>query len=155
MHDYWIFLVAAAGGRSCVLSDELVDYRQHERNVVGKRRITAGQALPRLRRRWRVVRGEAGEPELWRDRRRLWSESADRIRELARRNPATADLLLGKLAFEQRRLSGSGKRSSDVSAALRLAKDGGYRAFSSSPRASLCWDLIDAIVGRRADAVGD
>lgn len=43
MHDWWCALVACVSGRSVVLADPLLQYRQHGSNAVGSRR----RAMPR------------------------------------------------------------------------------------------------------------
>ena len=50
LHDWWIAIVAAACGRIHSIRQPLVQYRQHERNVVGA--VDSAGTLHRLARQW-------------------------------------------------------------------------------------------------------
>lgn len=50
MHDWWLALLCAGRGTIKVMPECLIDYRQHDGNVVGARADTVFDALPGLRR---------------------------------------------------------------------------------------------------------
>lgn len=55
MHDWWLALICAGMGTITVMPECLIDYRQHEGNVVGARNATLGDALPGLGRLSAVI----------------------------------------------------------------------------------------------------
>lgn len=74
VHDEWLAIVASVGGGIAVVSDPLIDYRQHGANQIGVTRLGAGGRLGRLR-----------EPRTARNARLL-----ARAQDLAERLPAIA-----------------------------------------------------------------
>ncbi|WP_448809373.1 glycosyltransferase family 2 protein [Agromyces bauzanensis] len=49
VHDEWLAVVASVGGGIAVVSEPLIDYRQHGANQIGVSRLGAGGKLGRLR----------------------------------------------------------------------------------------------------------
>jgi GT2 family glycosyltransferase len=49
VHDEWLAMVASVGGGIAVVSDPVIDYRQHGGNQIGVTRLAAGGRLARLR----------------------------------------------------------------------------------------------------------
>lgn len=48
VHDEWLAIVAASSGRVACLDETLIDYRQHEANQIGMRRLTISDKLRKL-----------------------------------------------------------------------------------------------------------
>lgn len=67
MHDWWLALVCAGLGTVRVMPECLIDYRQHEGNVVGARHATVFDALPGLGRISAVI-ANIGAYREWLDR---------------------------------------------------------------------------------------
>jgi len=73
-HDAWLALIAAAEGRLVAVNEALIDYRQHENNVVGGRRQT------HWREAWTAL---SLDRSIWyRDEIRCWRALAERLATL-------------------------------------------------------------------------
>jgi len=73
MHDWWLALAAAAGGKITFIDEKLVKYRQHEDNVVGASSLT------------RLVLDVGRWPALWRKGSQELCATMQQAGELAKR----------------------------------------------------------------------
>jgi glycosyltransferase involved in cell wall biosynthesis len=134
-HDEWLALIAAAVGRTDVIEEALIDYRQHAANVIGvpprmswfKNTRSALAPGGSLRRRNRLARAEV----LWEKVRALGTsvrpERASRVEEL--------------LAHERLRASLPQARAARLGPVLQEALSGRYGRFSFGLR-SVARDLL-------------
>ncbi|GAA4367724.1 glycosyltransferase family 2 protein [Agromyces bauzanensis] len=120
VHDEWLAMVASVGGGIAVVSDPLIDYRQHGGNQIGVTRLGAGGRLARLR-----------EPRTARNERLL-----ARARDLAERLPAIvpadermAAEVRAKLAHEVVRQGIPVRRSARLAPVWREWRSGAYRRY--------------------------
>ena len=118
VHDEWLAVIAAATGRIDFLSEQLIDYRQHDGNAIGAGRIGLSGRLDRLR-----------EPRGKRNRA-LVERATDLVDRLAALGPAVsaANLRLAqsKLAHERARLALPPTRLRRIVPVLRELSRGGY-----------------------------
>jgi glycosyltransferase involved in cell wall biosynthesis len=133
VHDEWLAMVAAIVGRTDVMTDQLIDYRQHSANQIGARKLTVAGIFHELRlnRTARGIRLVTRAEEL---EARLDSFGA----------AATAtvrDLVARKVAHERRRRDLPALRIARVPGVLRELRGGGYSMFGR-PRASIVRDLL-------------
>lgn len=134
-HDEWLALIAAAVGRTDVVEEALIDYRQHAANVIGvpprmswfKNTRSALAPGGSLRRRNRLARAEV-----------LWQ----RVQALGTRvRPERASRVEDLLAHERLRASLPQARAARLVPVLREALSGRYGCFSFGLR-SVARDLL-------------
>lgn len=138
IHDEWLAIAAAATGRIRVLSDPLIDYRQHGSNQIGVSASTLGRKLQRVL-----------EPGSTRTAR-LVAMSESLVAWLNRCSGAPADRMaavVGKLAHERARAALPRARWRRIRPVLRQAAAGGYRRFSSQRDLDALRDLLQPLDG--------
>lgn len=120
VHDEWLAMVASVGGGIAVVSDPLIDYRQHGGNQIGVTRLGTGGRLARLH-----------EPRTARNARLL-----ARAQDLAARLPALvpgderiATEVRAKLAHEVMRQGIPAGRLARVAPLWREWRAGAYRRY--------------------------
>lgn len=117
IHDEWLAIVAGATGRTVVLRESLIDYRQHGRNQIGARKLDWATRVERLR-----------EPRTGRNERLL-----RRARSLAERfeqlpvGPERLAAVREKLAHEEARSRLPAARIRRLGPVLREWRTGRYR----------------------------
>lgn len=133
VHDEWLAMVAAIVGRTDVITEQLIDYRQHSANQIGARKLTAPGILRELRTD-RTARGI-----------RLVARAEDLEARLdsfgAAATPTVRDLVARKAAHERRRRDLPALRIARLPAVLRELRSGEYSVFGR-PRASVVRDLL-------------
>ena len=135
LHDEWLAMVAAATGRLDLVEEPLIDYRQHEGNVVGARELRLGGKV-----------GRVLEPRSERNARLL-----RRAEALVERLPAMPDvseerirLVEAKLGHEQRRSALADSRLRRIPGVVRgIARDD-YRRFGRGA-ADAIRDLVQPV----------
>lgn len=121
IHDEWLAAVAAALGRTVVVRESVVDYRQHGRNQIGARKLDWSTRVARLR-----------EPRTARNTRlvRRSASLVDRLEQLGDRVPASRlDAAREKLIHEQRRSTLPASRLARIGPVVREWRTGRYDAF--------------------------
>ncbi len=135
-HDEWLALIASAIGRVVCINDTLMDYRIHSNNQLGLRGVTASARLSAMTSR----RGEYHST-----RQRKLEVLLERLRVLGRRVPADRRRLVEACSSHwQIRAGLPRRRFARLGLALREAKGGGYRRFSSGWR-SVLRDLVEPL----------
>ena len=132
VHDEWLALIAAAVGAVEILPDQLVDYRQHESNVIGVTR-----------------------PSLRTKVRRMLEPRGERYREFAARSLAlqeriadldtsveVIELSRHKTRFETARSRYSLSRLGRILPVLAEFRNGSYRVLSSQGNLDVLRDLL-------------
>lgn len=133
MHDYWLLVAAAALGRLRLAEKPLVEYRQHDANVLG---VGSASVLKR------IGRG-LGHPNDSPRRARMFADldafcsSAPGVRRELRAEVAR------KAAFEQRRAAMSSRLRTRFAQILAEERSGSYEAYASSGRLSALQDLVN------------
>jgi glycosyltransferase involved in cell wall biosynthesis len=122
VHDEWLAVIAAATGRLDLVPDQLIDYRQHDRNQIGVRKLGPGGKL-----------------------RKLFEPRADRYDYLLERSevllnrmvllgdrvsPEYLDLAAEKVAHQRARAALPAERPRRWVPVLREARTGRYGRFS-------------------------
>jgi glycosyltransferase involved in cell wall biosynthesis len=121
IHDEWMAVVAGALGRTVVVRESVVDYRQHGRNQIGARKLDWSTRVARLR-----------EPRTQRNERlvRRARSLVARLEEFGDRIPAgRLAAAREKLAHEQARERLPAVRPARLVPVLREWRTGRYRAF--------------------------
>lgn len=134
VHDEWLAMIAALTAQLDLLTEPLIDYRQHGTNEIGAAKPTIADRLDRLR----MSRGE-------RNRRLL-----DRARALADRAAAldgiaepTLELLRGKVRHEEARSALPAARVLRILPVLRELASGRYHRFGRA-RFDVFRDLLQS-----------
>lgn len=121
VHDEWLAIIASVIGELDLLPNPLIDYRQHESNQIGARRLSA---VGKLR---RVI-----EPGADRNRR-LLARALELVRKLEELGEAVSSSRLTaaqrKLLHEQARSSLQPRRWARLIPILREVLSGRYKAF--------------------------
>lgn len=120
VHDEWLAIVAAATARIDLVERELIDYRQHDSNQIGARKLTTRQKFARL-----------GEPRSERNRRLVQRalELHDRLTALAVA-PQVMALASGKLEHERFREALPRTRAARILPVVGAAARGQYARYS-------------------------
>lgn len=123
VHDEWLAAVAAARDGLRLIDQPLLDYRQHDANVIGAGRVTWGRRWQKLRepradRAARLVARAAALAERAAD----WGVSAERLRDVRQ-----------KLAFEAAREQAPRWQPLRVVGVLRRWVRGDYARFARGP----------------------
>jgi glycosyltransferase involved in cell wall biosynthesis len=133
VHDEWLAIIAAAVGRVDFTTDRLIDYRQHDANVIGV-------SAPTVRSRVTRVLEPRG------DRNRAL---ADRTSLLVRRLGALPDVHDGAVLLASEKLAVEGVRADmptsrilRLPAALRLLVTGRYARYCSQGSAEFVRDML-------------
>jgi glycosyltransferase involved in cell wall biosynthesis len=122
VHDEWLGVIAAATATTELIEQELIDYRQHETNQIGARKLSFVEKLRKLR----EPRQERNENLVARAR-----ILTDRLELLGPAiAPARLRLARGKLAHERSRLALPSPRFLRVWPVLGAALSGRYRCYS-------------------------
>jgi glycosyltransferase involved in cell wall biosynthesis len=132
-HDYWLSLIAASLGSITVSTERLVDYRQHESNVVGLVPHTLAYRIGR-------VRAER-TAELYATR---FSALRDRLSAIPHAHVDALAAVEGKSRFEARRAAfhpNRLRRSLQISA---MAMAGSYSRYASNGVANGVRDALSA-----------
>ena len=125
VHDEWLAVMAASLGRTAVLREQLIDYRQHGANQIGAARLSVLEKARKL--------GISRE-----DRNRgLVARAADLSERLERlgahgrlRSRDVIDTAHAKLAHERARYALPANRLARVPSVLRTLARGGYARYS-------------------------
>ena len=134
VHDEWLAMVASVGGGIAVVSDPLIDYRQHGGNQIGVTRLAAGGKLARLR-----------EPRTERNARLL-----ARAEDLAERLPVIAPApgvhaaVQAKLAHEVMRQGLPHGRLRRASPVWREWRSGAYQRYGRGAQ-DVLRDLVQPV----------
>ncbi|MGV8884441.1 MAG: glycosyltransferase family 2 protein [Microbacteriaceae bacterium] len=125
VHDEWLAVIAAVMGRTAVLREPLIDYRQHGANQIGAAKLSARQKLRKLG----VSREERN--------RGLVARAADlteRLERLSERGELARGRALetarAKLAHERARYALPANRVARVPSVVRSLARGGYARYS-------------------------
>jgi glycosyltransferase involved in cell wall biosynthesis len=126
VHDYWLAVVAALGGRIVLDRGQLIDYRQHEANQIGATKLTPRKALEML--------GHS--------RRARHEARVQRLADLAARcddgsvvaTTAQRTFVAEKLSHERTRLALPDSRKARLPAIWREFFSGRYHRFSRGMR---------------------
>lgn len=120
VHDEWLAMVASVGGGIAVVSNPLIDYRQHGGNQIGVTRLGAGGRLARLR-----------EPRTARNARLLAraQDLAARLPGLVPGDERVAAEVRAKLAHEVMRQRIPARRPARVAPVWREWRSGAYRRY--------------------------
>lgn len=133
VHDEWLAMVAAIIGRTDVITEHLIDYRQHAANQIGARKLGVSGIVRELRLR----RTERGTRLV-----RRAEELESRLDDLGHAaTPAIRDLVSRKAAHERRRRDLPAFRLARVPGIVRELRSGEYAVFGR-PRASVLRDLL-------------
>lgn len=122
VHDEWLAIIAAASGRIDFLTDQLVDYRQHDGNEIGARKLSLRDRV----RKFREPREERNQNLV--DRAEVLLERVIALGDLV--PPANVEKARAKLIHERFRLNLPGSRWRRVRPVLREAAAGQYSRFS-------------------------
>lgn len=131
-HDAWIAMVAAASGKLWAISESLIDYRQHERNVTGGKKKTF---FEEIRAALRINRSSWYKNEianLYELNKRL-SSMSDTVQ--------AQELLVEKISHLEARASLPMSRWRRLSRIFREISAGRYARFSRN-RGSIAIDLL-------------
>ena len=125
VHDEWLAVIAGLTGRFLVLTEPLIDYRQHGGNQIGASRLTARTAVRKLL-----------EPRGPRNARLLANTEAlvARLPELPGVAQADAELVRGKLAHEAFRYALPAARVRRIRPVCAARRRGDYDRFSQGRR---------------------
>jgi glycosyltransferase involved in cell wall biosynthesis len=117
VHDEWLAVVASVRGRIAIVDGPLIDYRQHDGNQIGVRRLGAGGKLARLR-----------EPRSARNSRLLAraSDLAARLPAIVEHDERVMDAVAAKLAHERVRSALPVSRFSRLRPIWREWRSGAY-----------------------------
>jgi glycosyltransferase involved in cell wall biosynthesis len=132
-HDYWLSLIAASLGSITVSAEHLVDYRQHESNVVGLVPHTTAYRIGRVR--------SERTAELYATR---FSTLRDRLSAIPHADVGALAAVEGKSRFEARRAAlhpNRFRRSLQISA---MSMAGSYSRYASNGVANGVRDLLSA-----------
>jgi glycosyltransferase involved in cell wall biosynthesis len=132
-HDYWLSLIAASLGSITVSTEHLVDYRQHESNVVGLVPHTMAYRIGRVR--------SERTAELYATR---FSALRDRLSAIPSAHVGALAAAEGKSRFEARRAAfhpNRFRRSLEISA---MAMAGSYSRYASNGVANGVRDALSA-----------
>jgi glycosyltransferase involved in cell wall biosynthesis len=132
-HDYWLSLIAASLGSITVSTEHLVDYRQHESNVVGLVPHTMAYRIGRVR--------SERTAELYATR---FSGLRDRLAGIPHAHVSALAAVEGKSRFEARRAAlhpNRVRRSLQISA---MAVAGSYSRYASNGVANGVRDALSA-----------
>ncbi len=136
IHDEWIAIITAAYGQVDLLEAALIDYRQHDGNQIGGRRVTVRAAIDKMAR----SRGDF--------HRKLAIRTAQLFDKLRTMNPPIAadhmDAVRGKLRHATQRASLSPNHVARVPTIWRELVNGGYLHYSSGWR-SVVRDILEPI----------
>ena len=133
IHDEWLALIAASVGEVEILENELIDYRQHDLNVIG-----------------------VEEPTLLRRARKLFVSRGDRYERLAARsrilharlialgsvNPEIVQSAAGKARFEAERARYPRSRAMRIAPVFREFLAGSYGTYSSQRSLDVLRDVV-------------
>lgn len=131
-HDAWIAMVAAASGKLWAISESLIDYRQHERNITGGKKKTF---FEEIRAALRINRSSWYKNEianLYELNKRL-SSMSDTVQ--------AQELLVEKISHLEARASLPMSRWRRLSRIFREISAGRYARFSRN-RGSIAIDLL-------------
>lgn len=117
VHDEWLAMVASVGGGIAVVSEPVIDYRQHGANQIGVSRLGAGGKVARLR-----------EPRTARNARLLARarDLADRLPAIAGDDATVAAEVQAKLAHERMRQGIPASRLRRLPSVWREWRSGAY-----------------------------
>ncbi len=135
IHDEWLAAIAASMGAVSVVEENLVDYRQHEDNEIGARRLSLRHKLSKL------VEPRADRNQLLALR---FAALAERLGPLASTSPADLHRARTKSAFESKRAALPSSRLRRIPQILEFARRGWYRDYSSRGNLDLARDLLQA-----------
>jgi hypothetical protein len=135
VHDEWLGIVASVGGGLAIVSEPVIDYRQHGGNQIGVTRLGAGGKLARLR-----------EPRTERnaqlfDRAR---DLAERLPGIAGRDPSVEAAVRGKLAHEVMRQAIPAERVRRLGPVWRQWRTGAYDRYGRGAQ-DVLRDLVQPV----------
>lgn len=134
VHDEWLAIIASALGDVDYIDETLIDYRQHDANQIGMRKLTLPEKFRRLFRPRR---------DYFRKMRRRTDILADKLRRLGDRvPPAHLAAIDAKRAHVEVRASLPARRVARVAPILREIATGRYRTYSSGLQ-SIVRDLLE------------
>lgn len=134
IHDEWLAMVAGATGRTVVLRESLIDYRQHGANQIGARKLDWATRFARLREP-RTARNE----RLLR-RARSFVERLDRLEVSGEKRAAARE----KLAHEEVRSALPASRIRRLAPVLREWRAGHYTRYGRGAQEALR-DLLQPV----------
>jgi len=135
VHDEWLAMVASLTGGVGVLTEPLIDYRQHGANQIGVTELGLGGKFGRLR----APRTERNSRLLARAR-----DLADRVPDLAPQDADTQRRVREKLAHEVARSALPTSRTARVAPVLREWRSGRYSAFGRGAQ-DVLRDLVQPV----------
>ena len=120
VHDEWLAMVASVGGGIAIVTEPIIDYRQHGGNQIGVTSLGLGGRIERLR-----------EPRTRRNARLLAraEDLAERLPTVARGDRGVKSVIDEKLAHEEARRALPKRRWGRVSPILREWRTGRYTRF--------------------------
>lgn len=120
VHDEWLAVVASVGGGIAIVTDPLIDYRQHAANQIGVTRLGAGGRFARLR-----------EPRTARNARLLAraQDLAERLPGIVPADRRVASEVRSKLAHEVMRQGLPAARPARIGPVWREWRSGAYRRY--------------------------
>lgn len=134
VHDEWLAMIAAIQGGVAVITDPLIDYRQHSRNQIGVAEPTLWRKVSR------VLQPRGTRNEL------IWERSRVLLVRLSHWSPPISHDILNriesKVAHDLVRARLPLNRFKRVSPVLREAVTGRYSRYSSRGRADIIRDLL-------------
>lgn len=134
VHDEWLAIMAATGGRLAVIDNPLIDYRQHGKNQIGMQRRDLRHKIDRVLQ----PRGQRN--------RQLAERTAVLLERLSASDseatPAEIEQVQGKLRIESVRANLPKNRLLRLPTVLREAKTGDYERYTSQGRAEVLRDLL-------------